>query len=497
MPVLPLRVSREIDELLRRPSAEAAEADVVDGARPTAPTIVKYSGKKYLVEGQSTTDSSEGSVPASVVTAKLFPLGRLGDVEGDPLALCHVPLSCSLHPERMLSVQAQTDVWPFSCRPTCSVVTDGHPCSRSTGEMFRCGYCESSLVDGVEESHQCVFALCSVHYKAMDIETRLRSKLTAVVRQIQESSPATLFSASSLFLCTNLFTPFVKTAVMMLSCHPYYQCQLGKCWADMNQFFTLVAYLCVTVIAFLGVAFPCVLTMLLWRRRTMMGDIFFAPEYHGLYTEQDCDGDDNAPNNRQKYRNDNGTTESSARAAVVDPEEWSRFVSTDFTALAVLYKDFKFEWIFIAPVLLAWKVVLLCPPIFLEQNSFNQYAGIAATEFLFALFIQATAPSSSTLVNGVYRIGGVHQMLFVGCMSYNVYARFTGSSQVDSWMILVTFLYLGLCLASIVVAIVLPTIDKASQNRRLTAMLRRWGITYSLSVNLYMTDSAQTHVVEG
>jgi hypothetical protein len=254
------------------------------------------------------------------------------------------------------------------------------------------------------------------------------------------------------------YTPFLKTALMILACHPYFQCLFPVCWVS-ERGFVLGSFLSLFLVIFFGVGFPLALLLVLYRRSLLIGHAFFSPEYGGQY----------------------GTDSSSALLV-----EWLRFSSTDPTALGELYKAFELRWLFIPPMILAWKVVLLVPCVFVEQGTFQQAAGVAAVEFAFALFLFVTEPAIPPMVDFMYKIGATHQMVFLGLRAVDTHLRYHAAGSLATGLVALTFSYLAVCIGSMIWAKIAPGIQAARNTKRVDAFLERAGKHNGCSTPLYV-----------
>ena len=310
------------------------------------------SGGSEALEVQCTQSSSDShSLQATVANCAAFGCQTRNCVLRD------VGRYCARHVERPLGSQYQTDLWPFENAPKCALVFAGVPCGVSTGKMYVCGMHEvNTAAGGHHEKTTCNYALCEKHIRADPLDL-LHADLLSFRRSVLADGPL-LFMTIALFLANAFYTPVLKTAVMILGCHPYFQCLFPTCWSPINRDYALAVLLSLVIIFFFGIGFPLVLTVLLRRRFTHISKIFFSPCYEGRYGSQASD---------------------------VELTEWMRFAATDQTALGALYKSYELEWIYLPPILLAWKVVLLLPPLFAESGSFEQSIGIAIVEFCYGI----------------------------------------------------------------------------------------------------------------
>eukprot|EP00657_Telonema_sp_P-1_P007796 TRINITY_DN2800_c0_g1_i2.p1 TRINITY_DN2800_c0_g1~~TRINITY_DN2800_c0_g1_i2.p1 ORF type:complete len:307 (-),score=111.92 TRINITY_DN2800_c0_g1_i2:69-989(-) len=98
--------------------------------------------------------------------------------------LTHISTMCQLHPSRHLCPAIQTKVYPYSCPPSCAVVTNGQRCGSATGTMFTCGY-HDPQVDGTNSV--CTYAICQDHMimKPLDLA---KAHFYGTLRMLKELS---------------------------------------------------------------------------------------------------------------------------------------------------------------------------------------------------------------------------------------------------------------------------------------------------------------------
>jgi hypothetical protein len=663
-----------------------------------------------------------------------------------------VGVFCREHKGRRLSPRIQTDVWPFLYAPKCCVVINGERCDASQGTIFSC-QCPIDTEDGAV--CLCDYAVCERHYRGGLVDG-ICAEILAVVRQADQRGFQWVMATIAMLGANAAYMPFVKTAIMILACHPVYQCEFTQCHDFSNQKYLIAFYLALCVVVLFGLGLPLLQVLQLRRRRNLLFHAFFAEEYRGRYEEKDSEEHDarNVAERMQRSQFSNassfegslraasasrrgrtpastrrppmdleGTTpargsddlfnassnrlarlESSTRAqrgmiteqgvasldaitpqllqeireyatvppavrrvlqtvalvlgephtewthlaamvqapdfagrlralspstvvganlaklnefftspdnsnasvrdesatagcfilwlrAVADaanqhaerpsnpssplpqedtraanlaspdgdgfglphqpanedsipvqvvegytfantayppvqldlarpttPEhgsdssddeleklddevissnkgrvlktkEWDRFLASDPTVLGTLYKSLAFNWIYLSPILLLWKVVLICPAVFLPFETFEQLVGICATECAFALFIFATAPFTSPIVDVMYRVGCVHQLLFLGFRSLDIRARFLGISGYAFPMVLLTFAYLGFSVLCIFWTMIGPQLRKVWDKSRSTGTLEGLGYQYTLTTSLYVVPT--------
>ena len=280
---------------------------------------------------------------------------------------------------------------------------------------------------------------------------------------------------------------------MILGCHPYFQCTFPSCWglpvstgqlsapnshnvpsptavADRRNF-AIAALLSLFVVVIFGIGLPLVLTLLLRRRRLMMSHAFFSKEYGASYKVPNLDYDK------------------------VTLSEWFRFSQTDPTVLATWYRTFEYRWMGVPPILLAWKVGLLVPPVFIPQNTFGQSVGIALMEAGYGLFLILTEPSIAPVVDMMYKIGITHQMFFLAFQNLDTHYRYHGRGSLAPEMVATTSIYLLACLACILWSKIAPAILNQRHAARTEKFFRSVGMRFSGSTALYIVPSATKGII--
>ena len=440
--VLSVRAAQQVDRMLGRVEAISTSNDTTD-EKITVPIL---SGSAELVLKKTAVEESK--FEATVINCP----------DDQHAVLEDVGCMCIRHTERHLHSQFQTDVWPFDQRPACCLSVDGKLCGTSKGNMYVCGLREPGTTEVKSASSECNFALCEKHMRTDGLGL-LRADFLSLSRSLSTNGPL-LFMTVAMFLCNAFYMPVLKTSLMILGCHPYFQCLFPTCWNPVDRNYALAVFLSLVIVFFFGLGFPIVLSMLLHRRSTCIGQIFFAPCYMGKYGTQ--------------HRN-------------VRLSEWLRFSSTDPTALGTLYKTFELEWIYLPPILLAWKVVLLIPPVFAESGSFEQSIGLAIVEFCYGLFLFVTQPALAPMTDLMYKLGAVHQMIFLGLQNLDTYARYHHgtSGSFSASLVGTTLGYLLVCVLCIIWSKIAPVIQSTRRRTRIGQLLEELGMQYSANTSLY------------
>jgi hypothetical protein len=180
-------------------------------------------------------------------------------------------------------------------------------------------------------------------------------------------------------------------------------------------------------------------------------------------------------------------TETLASRPTVSVSEWSRFLATDPTAMAMLYKTMELRFMHLSPILLLWKVVMISQVVFLEQGSLGQVRGMAIVEILFAALIFITAPFTSPVVDAMYRLASIHQLLLLGLQNLDTVRLIDGQPSIGVVMIAISMLYLAICVVIIGVTMVWPAVMSVRDKKQSEDLLMSLGFQFSGTTTLYVT----------
>lgn len=455
VPLLSLSQAQKIDVFIGK--SKSARHEALSSA--TSLQVFDGNARTYNIhlkkeEGADSKETARSSKQQKVTCEDLDVTSD--DVTPTPLRL--LGGRCPLH-DRALAEQMQSDVWPFHNRPMCCVELNTRKCNTSIGKVFVCNFIEESEETGVLV--QCKYALCQRHYRG-ELSSLILAPLIGMYRTVVARG-VTWFLVTILLLLANAFyTPFVKTALMILACDPFYQCYFTHCWKAGDRDFTLAVLMCVLMVGLYGLGFPLMMVSLLRRRITMLRTVFFAEEYEDRFT---------LPNGK------------------VDMDQWRRYVLTDPTALGKMYTSFEMEWLYVPPIMLFWKAALLAPAVILEKGSFNRMLGVAVVQVSFGIFLFLTDASISPLVDLMYKLGVAHQTLILGMMAIDQNQHYTGGARLEKGAILVTLIYLALGGLCTLHTTVLPILMGVWEEKKITELLEKLGMQYTESTNLYVVPA--------
>ena len=203
------------------------------------------------------------------------------DPSQPPIAVAPVSAYCPHHPDRILAPCEQTDVSPFDNRSTCCIAVVGAsaPCGRTTGLMYRCGVHYAAKEGEEREGREmvCVFALCAAHARPTGPQ-QAKAIAVGTFRTLRNNGAMWLLCTASETAMGLCYVPFLKTALMIVSCHPYYQCEFGACWGPYaEQQFIVAALLSIVVIVFFGGGYPIAMFAVIRHRCALVAAAFLDP----------------------------------------------------------------------------------------------------------------------------------------------------------------------------------------------------------------------------
>eukprot|EP00658_Telonema_sp_P-2_P043685 TRINITY_DN3158_c0_g4_i10.p1 TRINITY_DN3158_c0_g4~~TRINITY_DN3158_c0_g4_i10.p1 ORF type:complete len:651 (-),score=172.97 TRINITY_DN3158_c0_g4_i10:521-2473(-) len=319
----------------------------------------------------------------------------------------------------------------------------------------------------------CTFGLCQAHCR-MSLKDNVVAAVYGMKRRVMTNGLSWLITIGIVFAVNTIYTPFLKTALMILACHPYYQCEFEHCWTFMTQKFALAAFLSASVVLVLGVGFPVLLLAQLYRRRSVLNLAFFGVEYKDRYVTPDTRGPNFSSNNWFTKRKHLMTS------------EWSRFGASDNSALAQQYSDSAYRWLLMPAIALVFKVVVLIPAVFLEPRSWEQRLGSATVEVLIAAFYFSTNTQLSPILLMTLRAASVHQLLVLGLQNVDLVTQFDSSITISMGLIGVTLSYVAFSIIVFLATVAFPIFATRTDKSTIQKFLNKRGFDYSSGISLYL-----------
>ena len=256
---------------------------------------------------------------------------------------------------------------------------------------------------------------------------------------------------------------------MILACHPYYQCEFEHCWSFMTQKFALAALLSGCVVLVLGVGFPGLLLVELYRRRRALNVAFFGAEYGDAYVSPETRG--------PKF---------SSRQKRLLTSEWGRFSAADNSALGQQYTDASYKWLMMPAIALVFKVIVLIPAVFLEPRSWNQRLGSAAVEVVVGAFYFLTNTQLSPVLLLTLRAASVHQVLVLGLQNIDLITQFDSSISISQGLVGITLTYVFFSSVVFLATVALPIFSARRDKAQTQRFLNAHGFDFSSGISLYL-----------
>jgi hypothetical protein len=468
-------VAEPMIELTTLPTAECRNLDLMTGRIPKVhpDDTTDYGAMQSLqVAG---VDGTEYYVARDEHNPKELTASSPTGGNNPPVELTRVGCHCQRHPHVRLTIFNQSDIFPFSNPSTCGCVVNGQLCGVQVGTMYRCG---ERYTNDAGDDVVCTYGLCEAHCRMSLIDTALVTVYGAK-RLLQTNGVLWLLTICIIFAINTIYTPFLKTALMILACHPLYQCEFKHCWAFMTQDFALAAFLSGSVVLILGVGFPALLFAQLYRRRAALNAIFFGAEYADKYVSAETRGPKYEVGNLLRMRKELSTA------------EWARFGAADNSALAPLYADAAYRWLMMPAIVLIFKVGILIPVVFLEPRSFEIRVGSAAVEVFIAVFYFATNTQLSPILLMTIRAASVHQLLVLGLQNLDLVTQFDIGVTIAMALIAITLAYVAFSLIVFIVTVGYPVFAVRSNKKQVSSFLKRHGYDYSSSISLYVAPNGR------
>ena len=263
----------------------------------------------------------------------------------------------------------------------------------------------------------------------------------------------------------------MRTAIMVLVCHPYYQCTFGECWSDITLTFAIAAYFSIVTLLVFGLGVPVFATAVLVGRRSQLSMAFTDSVYKDKYLEEGTVG------NRIALRH------------------WIRFLSSDDSLLSPMYDQLEPQWVFYLPLLLLCKLGLLIPPITIEPSTLSQIIGIGVAEAIFALIIIVTSPYMSPWVDLMNRVGSAHQLALLGLQALYVTDEFKAVSRsIPTYMIALTSTYIIFVILCLLFVVILPLAQPRLIELRTRRTAARFGFAATRLAPMYVVPSPPVEV---
>ena len=259
---------------------------------------------------------------------------------------------------------------------------------------------------------QCAFPGCQ-HYICLDCGTERMSTLRSLYEKLNAQMPFIIVMVAMM-----LYVPVVKTTMMVILCHPVFQCAFTSCFERPDVFFSIMFAGSMSMMFFVGFLMPVQMMFAAFRRRELIrSDISINSSWDSLKSWISMRGYARWITGKSQ----NKEKKSSGKSAA----EFQRFIllsdNMGLSTMTKIYAMFRPRYMVIGPIFqqsIKLGITLCC--VLLETNSTEQLAFTGALEALNCLFILISQPFSSPGIQRVSAFGSMHQ---VGLITLSAFYR--------------------------------------------------------------------------
>jgi hypothetical protein len=328
------------------------------------------------------------------------------------------------------------DVFPYQC------IVGGHKWyPKLKKDMKPCGGIHPSNFL-VCPSDDCLYCCC--RECATGMVGGLRALAASKKYQIGRGGMLGVVGFLGIMLVQIIYLPIMSTAILILRCHPIYQCEFPNCYAKIETiFFVAVIYSAFTVL-FLGLGLP----------------LFFYREARG----------------RKLAILESGALdylwpEGERQTAVftkIPSATWNKILALDGSMMKSLYEQFEFRFMVLQGTTLVMKFLIICPSAFAEPNSIVQLLGAVAVEVAQLAFVLVFSPFVDHWINLFGKIGSLCMICLLGfmCLHRVSLANDPEAAGYGREMIIVITFYALMFLFIIFKVVILPYIAMRLKNRQ-------------------------------
>ena len=322
-----------------------------------------------------------------------------------------------------------------------------YTCVHSGNLFYRNVTCRRNCIMYHCPSDLCDYAVCEFCYtgSSMDsIHAMVKGKLQAL-QKIGFASYVGLFTV----VCVSLiYLPAIKYALMVLVCHPLFQCEFGNCWVDLKLSYIIFAIFAAGALLVIGIGYLASTSYVVLKRMLTLRKVLPSVPIKRKGVMKLLAG--LLPKSKVK------------RGIYFD------YLKIDNTILRAIYSPFEFQHLWAAPATLLYKLVIAIVVLVTARNSLTQLTLAVAVETIFALIFYTTMPCKNIWIDLLWRFGSMHQLVQLGLMSLHrvvIRSNPKGTGYAHTMSVL-TFTYIG-CIGALLMAIVVvPTAQRMYEARQ-------------------------------
>jgi ankyrin repeat protein len=259
----------------------------------------------------------------------------------------------------------------------------------------------------------CTYAVCSACHDLAPANKLLRVYYT---KRAEWGDPSHVIGLVAVVVIESILVPAIKNCMMILTCHPEYQCTFGidECYSASSMKFILAACLALALAIGLGAVLPAwIFVLLLRRKHAVLRDLFLVPEaeltWWRVCTMQSSDAD------------------------------WLQVVRCDTSIMKSIYGALELRYMWLWPAVMIIKVASVVVVVVTESESLTQLTLACAVEALQLSILVVARPYADSWADVLTTGGSAHQVLVLALFAFYRINR----SESLAWLLLtVSTLYI-------------------------------------------------------
>ena len=271
----------------------------------------------------------------------------------------------------------------------------------------------------------------------------VKATLRAKLYTLRRDGAFGLFGVLIVFLSQLCYLPVVKTALMIIACHPFFQCNFPQCYKSADTSFGVSVAFSIMTVVLLGIGLPIALfyrvrsaKLALMEEEEILKDVSLMPV---------------------------------ALLAGMEDRSWRFILSRDTSMLKSVYEHYEFRYMWAYCLTFVLKILTVLPIIFLEPNSLSQLVLCGTVESLQLIFYCVTNPFLNPWIDFLARMSSLHQVVQLCIMCFHRVVIYENPTRpgYGKGMLAVTIIYLLVVAGVLVRVAVVPFILMKLEQKRL------------------------------
>jgi hypothetical protein len=326
----------------------------------------------------------------------------------------------------------------------CLLVPDDmlqYTCAHSINQFYRRVDCRRNCIMYRCTSDLCDYAICEFCYTGDSVDS-MSAMIAGKLQALQKVGISSYVGLLTVIGVSVIYLPAIKYSLMVLVCHPLFQCDFGNCWVEVKLSYIVFAIFSAGALLVIGVGHLTTTLYVVTKRVLTLRKVL--------------------PSVPIRRKGVIGQLASAILRTKVRRGVYFDYLKVDTTMLRAIYTPFEFDHMWAAPTVLLYKLVIALVVMVSTRNSLVQLSLAVAVEVVFALLFYAGMPCKNIWIDLLWRLGSMHQLVELGLMSlHRVVIRSnpegTGYSRT---MNLVTFCYIGVAGALMIALVIVPTAQR-------------------------------------